>query len=102
MTRSCFCDLSCLFIVSCRPRSSGALVEEIVDLARGLGADPGNFGQIGERRTLDRLERPEMMQQRALARGAAAGAFLQPGLPDIAAAADAVRAYRSEEHTSEL
>ena len=30
-------------------------MEEIVDLARGLGADPGNFGQIGERRALDRL-----------------------------------------------
>src|SRR6185436_1759892 len=33
-----------------------------------------------------------MMQQSALARGADAGDFLQPGLPDIAAAADAVRA----------
>src|SRR3954462_5752578 len=75
------------------PRSSGALVEEIVDLARRLRADPGNFCQIGERRALDRLERPEMMQQRALARGADAGDFLQPGLPDIAAAAGAVRAY---------
>src|SRR4029078_7908623 len=79
---------SCPFLASCRPRSSGALVEKIVDLACGLRADPGHFGQIGERRALDRLERPEMMQQRALARGADAGDFLQPSLPDIAAAAD--------------
>jgi hypothetical protein len=61
-----------------------ALVEEIVDLARGLRADPGNFGEIGKRRALDRLERPEVVQQRAFARGADAGDFLQPGLADIA------------------
>src|SRR6187402_2786697 len=57
-------------------RSSGALVDE-----------------IGERGALDRLERPEMVQQGALARGTDAGDFLQPGLADIAPATNAVRPY---------
>src|ERR1700704_431669 len=95
MTRSCFCDLhacSVLPFLSWGPRSSRALMEEIVDLARRLRADSGNFSEIGERRALDRLERPEVVQQRALARWADAGDFLQPGLPDIAPAPDAVRA----------
>src|SRR6476620_2515730 len=74
-------------------RSSGALVEEIVDLARRLRADPGNFGEIGEPGALDRLERPEMVQQRALARGTDAGDFLQSGLADIEPAPNAVRTY---------
>src|SRR6516162_8971416 len=71
-----------------------ALVEEVVDLARGLGADPGHLGEIGQRRALDRLERPEMVEQRALAGRADAGDFLQPRLADIAPAPDAVRSDR--------
>src|SRR5215831_378447 len=67
-----------------------ALVEEVVDLARGLGADPGHLGEIGQRRALDRLERPEMVEQRALASRADAGDFLQPRLADVAPAPDAV------------
>src|SRR5499427_11117296 len=66
------------------------LVEEVVDLARGLGADPGHLGEIGQRRALDRLERPEMVEQRALASRADAGDFLQPCLADVAPAPDAV------------
>src|SRR5262249_42409566 len=76
------------------PALPRALVEEVVDLARGLGADPGHLGEIGQRRALDRLERPEMVEQRALAGPADAGDFLQPRLADIAPAPDAVRADR--------
>src|SRR5215831_6697275 len=73
---------------------SRALVEEVVDLARGLGADPGHVGEIGQRGALDRLEGPEMVEQRALAGRADAGDFLQPRLADIAPAPDAVRSDR--------
>src|SRR6266511_4573407 len=73
---------------------SRALVEEVVDLARGLGADPGHLGEISQRRALDRLECPEMVEQRALAGRADAGNFLQPRLADVAPAADAMRADR--------
>src|SRR6516162_5192254 len=45
-------------------------------------------------RALDRLERPEMVEQRALASRADAGDFLQPRLADVAPAPDAVRADR--------
>src|SRR5262249_10951411 len=69
-----------------------ALVEEVVDLARGLGADPGHLGEIGQRRALDRLERTEMVEQRAFAGRADAGDFLQPRLADIPAAPEAGRA----------
>src|SRR6516164_2676393 len=71
-----------------------ALVEEVVDFARGLGADPGHLGKIGQRRALDRLERPEMVEQGALAGRADARDLLQSRLADIAAAPDAVRADR--------
>src|SRR5262249_11094623 len=71
-----------------------ALMEEVVDLARGLGADPGNLGEIGERGGLDCIGRPEMVEHRALAGRADAGDFLQPRLADIAPAPDAVRADR--------
>ena len=71
-----------------------ALVEEIVDLARGLGVDAGHLGEIGGGGALDRLERAEMLQQRALARRADAGDFLQAGLADVALAPRAVRADR--------
>ena len=42
-------------------------MEEIVDLARGLGADAGDLGEILQRGALDRLQRPEVVEQRALA-----------------------------------
>src|SRR5258707_6369774 len=70
------------------------LVEEVVDLARGLGADAGYLGEIGQRRALDRLERAEMVEQGALAGRADARDLLQSRLADVAAAPDAVRADR--------
>src|SRR5260370_17429943 len=70
------------------------LVEEVVDLARGLGADPGYLGEIGQRRALDRLERAEMVEQGALAGRADARDLLQSRLADVAAAPDAVRPDR--------
>src|SRR5260370_5973361 len=70
------------------------LVEEVVDLARGLGADPGHLGEIGQRRALDRLERAEMVEQGALAGRADPRDLLQPRLADVAAAPDAGRAAR--------
>src|SRR5262245_5957724 len=63
---------------------SRLLVKKVVDLARGLRADAGHLGEIGGSGALDRLERSEMVQQRALARRADAGNFLQPGLADVA------------------
>src|SRR5262249_48630047 len=69
-------------------------MEEVVDLAGGLGADAGHLGEIGERGALDRLERAEVMQQRALAGRADTRDLLQAGLADVAAAAHAVRAHR--------
>src|SRR6516165_3120711 len=73
-----------------------ALVEEVVDLACGLGADPGHLGEIGQCRALDRLERPEMVEQRALAGRADAGDFLQPRLADIAGAGCGASRPRSD------
>src|SRR5262249_36199598 len=73
---------------------SRALVEEVVDFARGLGANPGHLGEIGQRRALDRLERPEIVEQCPLASRADAGDFLQPRLADVAPAPDAVGADR--------
>src|SRR5262252_10062114 len=70
------------------------LMEEVVDLARGLGADPGHLGEIGERGALDRLERAEMVEQGALAGRADARDLLQPRLADVAAPPHAVRADR--------
>src|SRR5260370_12963306 len=70
------------------------LVEEVVDVARGLGADPGHLGKISQRRALDRLERAEMVEQGALAGRADARDLLQSRLADVAAAPDAVRADR--------
>src|SRR6186997_243776 len=71
--------------------SSRPLVEEIVDLAGGFGADPRYFGEIGDSGALDRLERPEMAEQGALAGRADAGDLLQAGLADIAPSPCAVR-----------
>src|SRR5262245_59963104 len=69
-----------------------ALVEEVVDLARGLRADPGHLGEIGQRCALDCLERAEMAEQRALAGRADAGVSLRPRLAAMAPAPDAVGA----------
>src|SRR3984893_16021277 len=69
-------------------------VEEVVYLARGLGADPGHLGEIGQRRALDCLERAEMVEQGALAGRADARDLLQSRLTDVAAAPHAVRADR--------
>src|SRR2546430_16989100 len=62
------------------------LVEEVVDLARGLCADPGHLGKISQRRALDRLERAEMVEQGALAGRADARDLLQSRLADVTAA----------------
>src|SRR5256886_4155968 len=70
------------------------LVEEVVDLARGLCADPGHLGKISQRRALDRLERAEMVEQGALAGRADARDLLQSRLADVAAAPHTVRADR--------
>src|SRR5215475_3323868 len=72
---------------------SRLLVKEVVDLARGFRADAGHLGEIGRSGALDRLEGSEMVQQRALARGADAGNFLQPGLADVAPPPHPVRAH---------
>src|SRR5262245_65992892 len=69
------------------------LVKEVVDLARGLRADAGHLGEIGRSGPLDRLEGSKMVQQRALARGADAGNFLQARLADVAPPPHAVRAH---------
>src|SRR3954454_24741230 len=66
-------------------------VEEIVDLASGLFIDARHLRQIAERGALDRFQGAEMVQQRAFARWADAGDFLQAGLADVLLAAGAVR-----------
>src|SRR5437588_712654 len=68
------------------------LMKEIVDLTRGVGADPRNLGEVGKGGALDRLQRAKMMQQCALPRRPDAGNFLQARLADIAFAARAMRA----------
>src|SRR6266849_6368028 len=64
--------------------SARALVEEIVDLPGGLGADAWHLGEIGERCSLDRFEGSEVMQECPLAGWAYARDFLQAGLADVA------------------
>src|SRR5262245_571674 len=73
-------------------RSIWAFVKKVVNFSGRLGAHAGNFGQIGGRGALDRLEGPEMLQKRALAGRADAGDFLQPGLAQVLFAAGAMRA----------
>ena len=70
----------------------GRSVEIVINSARGIGVDAGNLGQIGERGPLDRLQRAEMMKQRALSRRPDAGDFLQAALADVALSPRAVRA----------
>src|SRR5262245_23943813 len=74
----------------CLPR---LLVKEVVDLARGLRADAGHLGEIGRSGALDRLEGSKMVQQRALARGADSGNFLQARLAAVAPPPHAVEAH---------
>src|SRR5262245_41046593 len=76
------------------PRSRRAFVEEIVDLAGGLGADAGNLRKVGDGRPLDRLQGSEMMQQRALAGRTDAGNLLQSGLADVPSPPHAMGADR--------
>ena len=73
-----------------RLSKSRAVVKEFVDFARGFGADAGDGGEIGGRGALNRFERSEMRQQRALARGSDAGDLLQTGFADVAPPAHAV------------
>jgi hypothetical protein len=67
------------------------LMEKVVDLARGFRADARNFGEIADRRALDRLQGPEMMQQGPLAAGANARNLLQARFPDVAPPPHAMR-----------
>src|SRR4051812_31553496 len=53
------------------------LVEKIVDLLRRLRTHARHLFEIGGGGALDRLERSEMLEQRALAGRADAGDFLQ-------------------------
>src|SRR5947209_12999050 len=69
-------------------------VEEIVDLACRFGIDSGYMFQIGDRGALDRLQRAEVTQQRALARRTDPGDFLQAGFADVLLALLPVRADR--------
>src|SRR6478672_8412919 len=70
------------------------VMKEGVDFARGLRADAGDLGKVGGCCAFDRLERSEVMQQRALAARSHPGNFLQARFANIAAAPDAVRADR--------
>src|SRR5262245_16866049 len=70
---------------------TGTVVEEVINFSCSLGADAGNLGEIRGRGALDRLERPEMLQQRPLAARPDAGDFLQAGFADVLSAACAVR-----------
>src|SRR5262249_44709278 len=74
--------------------SARPFVEEVVDALRGLGADAGHLLEVGERCAFDRLERPEVMQQRTLARRADAGDLLQAGVSNVALALLPMRADR--------
>src|SRR5215510_16122853 len=67
------------------------VMEEIIDAARRLGVDPRHFGKVRDRRTLDGLERAEVVQQRAPARGSDARDFLEAGFTQVAPAALAMR-----------
>ena len=72
--------------------SGRRFVEELIYLSRRLRINSGHLGEIGQGRPLDRFHSAEMAQQRALARRADAGDFLQSGLADVLLAARAVRA----------
>ena len=54
-------------------------MEEIVDLACGLRADPGNFGQIGERRALGITDIPLVAVAKGPDRDAGLETFFVPG-----------------------
>src|SRR4029079_177070 len=52
-------------------------MEEIIDPARHISADPLDLHQVAGGRALDRLQGPEVVQQRALARRSDPQDFLQ-------------------------
>src|SRR5581483_938393 len=66
-------------------------MEKFKDLPRAFGADSRNLGKVCYRRSLDCFQRAEVVQQRALARGADAFDFLQAGLANILGTALAMR-----------
>ena len=66
-------------------------MKERINPPRGFRADTIDLYQIRDRSALDRLERAEVVEQRALARWANAGDLLQAGLAQIARPARAVR-----------
>src|SRR2546423_3562350 len=69
------------------------VVKKVINFARRLGADAGNFGEIRLGRTFDGFQCAEVLQERALARRSDAGDFLQPGFAHILLAASPVRSY---------
>ena len=69
-------------------------MEEVVDLARGFGVHAGHMLEVGNRRTLDRLQGAEMAQQRTFSCRPDAGDFLQAGLADVLLAFLAMRTDR--------
>ena len=77
-----------------RARARRAFVEKIVDFAGRFHIDSRHMFQIGDGGALDRLKRAEVPQERALAGGADAGDFLQPGFADVLLALLPVRADR--------
>src|SRR6516225_9351835 len=66
--------------------SGRAFMEKVVDLASGLSADARHLREIGNCCPLDRLERPKVMEQRALACRPDARDFLQAGFAYVALA----------------
>src|SRR5262249_1825089 len=74
--------------------STWPFMEEVVNLARGLGTDSRYLGEVARRCPFNRLESSEMMKQRAFASGPHTGDFLQAGLAHVASPSHAVRADR--------
>src|SRR5215510_2912124 len=75
-------------------RSTGTFVKKVVNFSCCLGAHAGNFSEIGRGSALNRLERPEVLQEGALAGRPDAWDFLQAGLAQVLLAAGAMRADR--------
>src|SRR5579885_3503648 len=68
------------------------LVEELIYLSRRLRIDSRHLRKVGQARTLDRLQRAEMAQQSAFARGTNSRNLLQASLANVFLAPRAVRA----------
>ena len=73
-------------------RDHALFVEELIYLSRRLRINSRHLGEIGQARALDRFQRAEMAQQRALAGRPDPRDFLQAGLADVLLAPRAVRA----------